>query len=295
MAEPRSQRRGPFNLTALREAVEPHSVSIALHGAVAVALVLAVPLAHDELQDLVEIELVEAPEPVERPEPPEPVAPEEEPIVPTGPVPPAPTPERPPQPPKDARVQKVDRPRVYTPNARALDALRDTPAPPDAVPSFDLPEPSPAFALDLDAVVNGVSDIEVITSRGGSNTLARPGVEGTPGHKGPPPTPTRPPDVEVTDTWEVSRDPVPLNDRAFAPLYPPEARARRAESSVILRLTIDAEGRVNRAEVARSGGAAFDASAVAYGRRLRFTPAEANGKPVATAIEWEVAYRIHNE
>jgi len=59
-------------------------------------------------------------------------------------------------------------------------------------------------------------------------------------------------------------EPVPLDDRNTPPRYPPRAVELRLEGTVLLRIAVDADGRVRRCTVARSSGhALLDHAAVA--------------------------------
>lgn len=65
------------------------------------------------------------------------------------------------------------------------------------------------------------------------------------------------------------------------PEYPGgETNAARVE----LELTLDASGAVTASEVVRSAGPAFDAAALAAAPRLRFSPAQRDGTPIAAVI-----------
>src|SRR5262249_12245344 len=55
--------------------------------------------------------------------------------------------------------------------------------------------------------------------------------------------------------------------------YPPALLAERREATVVLLVTVAADGSVGDVSVAESGGDAFDASAVDAIKRWRFTPA----------------------
>ena len=89
--------------------------------------------------------------------------------------------------------------------------------------------------------------------------------------------------------------PEPLNDRDFEPVYPAAARRAKQEAVVVLRLHVDADGRVVASEVIegpRRHG--FIESAREYVSRLRFRPARAGRRPVATRIEWSVYFYVRN-
>jgi vitamin B12 transporter len=68
------------------------------------------------------------------------------------------------------------------------------------------------------------------------------------------------------------------------PTYPSEAAAEKRRATVVLRLTLDAEGRVTAADVVEPGGYGFDEAAVAALLSSRFTPAMRNGQAIPAKI-----------
>lgn len=68
--------------------------------------------------------------------------------------------------------------------------------------------------------------------------------------------------------------------------YPPEALAARIEGAVKLLLTLDAEGRVTRAEVVEGLGHGLDEAAVSALENARFSPAMQDGAPVPCQFEF---------
>lgn len=275
-------------MTGLIETLRPHSVSALLHAGLVVAAFLLAPVMGDPApQDVVEVDIVH--EVLEPPVQAEPDPPEEK----------AAEPEPPPPPPRPAAVppkvamKKVELAKPFHPEAEALETARDQPAEPDATESFEVPAEPPRFELSMDAVVEGGGGIQVLAVQGGSGrVLADPDRPGSPEAEGPPSPPTRPPDIPVAASWEITEEPEPLNDRAFKPRYPPRARARGAQATVVVRLWIDARGRVARARVVVAAGEDFDRAALKYCRKLRFRPAMANDTPVAARIDWTVEFRL---
>ncbi|WP_437291689.1 TonB-dependent siderophore myxochelin receptor MxcH [Sorangium sp. So ce406] len=85
--------------------------------------------------------------------------------------------------------------------------------------------------------------------------------------------------------------PPELIDAAEA-AYPEAARAAGEEGSVVLRLTIDAEGRVTSAEVATPAGRGFDEAAQEAALRFRFTPARRGDRSVASRILYRYDFRL---
>ena len=95
---------------------------------------------------------------------------------------------------------------------------------------------------------------------------------------------TAPPDVEA---------PVAVN--ADSPIqYPPALFDQKIEGEVVLRLFVDAAGRLHpeSTRVAEaSGHRTLDSAAVAGAAKLRFAPAKRHGLPVATAFLQRIEFR----
>jgi periplasmic protein TonB len=74
----------------------------------------------------------------------------------------------------------------------------------------------------------------------------------------------------------------PIGGYQVKPRYPESARRRGIEGTVLLKMRITAQGRVEDVQVARSAGHPdLDESAMEAVRRWRFEPARRNGEPVA--------------
>ncbi len=277
-------------MTGLLETLRPHSVSALLHAGLVVAAFLLAPALQDPApRDVVEVDIVH--EVIAPPAQAEPDPPPEPPAEPE-PEPPPPPPPRPAAVPPEVAMKKVEQARPFHPQADALEAAADAPAP-DAEAAYQVPAEQPRFELAMEATVEGGSGIQVVAVAGGpGRVLADPGQPGSEGVEGPPAPPTRVPDVPVAPSWEITQEPEPLNDRSFEPRYPPREKAQGAEATVVVRLWIDAQGEVARAEVVVAAGQEFDRAALAYCRKLRFRPAMANAEPVAARIDWTVEFRI---
>jgi periplasmic protein TonB len=77
------------------------------------------------------------------------------------------------------------------------------------------------------------------------------------------------------------------------PVYPPAAIARGWQGKVVLRLSVDAEGRVDRVEIAEgSGFAVLDEAAAAAARQWRFHPARQRGAPVGASVLLPVVFEL---
>ena len=74
----------------------------------------------------------------------------------------------------------------------------------------------------------------------------------------------------------------PIGGYQVKPRYPESARRRGIEGTVLLKMRITAQGRVEDVQVVRSAGYPdLDESAIEAVRRWRFEPARRNGEPVA--------------
>jgi TonB family protein len=75
-----------------------------------------------------------------------------------------------------------------------------------------------------------------------------------------------------------------------APEYPPEAKARGLSAEVVLELDLSEQGEVAGARLAKPAGDGFDEAALAAAQKLRFSPAEIDGKPAAVTIEYRFKF-----
>ncbi len=250
---------------------KPHLASLLFHVGLIGVIVGVTTLSVRDRVEVIEVEIIEIPPPPAEPA-----------------VPPRPELADKPPVPELEQIKKVKtRARPYHPAAAAINQLQREPA---AEPNRR-PTLPPAFAIPMEATVQGGSGIEVVAVAAAANVLADPNKPGWPG-------PARDgdgfPNAEYADTWEITVEPEPINDRDFKPVYPPDARSRRVEAAVEVELLIDSTGTVAGTRVLDSGGDQFSVSALEYCRKLRFKPALANQVPVASRIVWVVAYRFGN-
>ena len=252
---------------------KPHLVSLLFHAGLVGAVVVVATLNVGDRAEVIEVEIVEIPPPPVEAEPA---------------VPPRPEPAEPPPVPEREQIKKVEASaRPYHPDAAEINRLpREPAAQPNRRPALP-----PAFAVPMEATVQGGTGIEVVAvAAADANVLADPN---TPGWDSALPG-SGFPNVEYADTWEITVEPEPINDRDFKPVYPPDARSRRVEATVEVELLVDSTGTVAGTRVLDSGGDPFSLSALEYCRKLRFKPALANQVPVASRIVWVVAYRFGN-
>jgi TonB family protein len=108
--------------------------------------------------------------------------------------------------------------------------------------------------------------------RGGAGARAQPG---------PPAAPPAQPAVQMPKL--VHFEPAP---------FPPEAQKQGIQADVVLRLTIDATGKVTQAEVIEPAGRGFDEAARAASLQFRFEPATRAGKPVPVRILYKYSFTL---
>ncbi len=79
----------------------------------------------------------------------------------------------------------------------------------------------------------------------------------------------------------------------FVPaVYPRDKHNAQLASKVMLSIEIGDDGKVGEVEVTESGGADFDAAAVAAARQFEFTPAEIDGVPAPVKITYRYDFTI---
>jgi TonB family protein len=75
-------------------------------------------------------------------------------------------------------------------------------------------------------------------------------------------------------------------------VYPPMALRAGLESDVTLRIEVDAEGKVTRAEIVKSGGLGFDHEALKAVKQSRFEPAQRDGQNVSGEFTFIYRFRL---
>ena len=130
----------------------------------------------------------------------------------------------------------------------------------------------------------GQGDVGVVagtgTGGGGSGTAAF-GLDrghGAPGSS----TPTIP--------LRTNRQATPL--QTVRASYPPMALRMGVEGDVTLRIEIDSDGKVTKADIVKSGGAAFDEEAVKAVKQARFEPANKDGRNVPAEFTYVYRFRL---
>ena len=84
----------------------------------------------------------------------------------------------------------------------------------------------------------------------------------------------------------------PVVKNRVDPEYSEDARRAKVEGVVVLWAIIDTDGRAHYIRVARVLGHGLDEKAIEALRRWKFTPATSEGKPVPSAVNVEVNFRL---
>ncbi|WP_243321195.1 M56 family metallopeptidase [Geothrix sp. SG200] len=95
----------------------------------------------------------------------------------------------------------------------------------------------------------------------------------------------------ASDPVEMDWKKIKVKHQPDAPAYPPEAKAQRIQGTVVVVVTIDAQGKVQDAK-AISGPPELHACAVGYARTWEFEPARVKGKPVAARFKLTMPFRL---
>ena len=74
--------------------------------------------------------------------------------------------------------------------------------------------------------------------------------------------------------------------------YPPTALRSGLESDVTLKIEVDTQGHVTKAEIAKSGGGGFDEEALRAVKQSRFEPAQRDGENIVAEFTYVYRFRI---
>ena len=98
------------------------------------------------------------------------------------------------------------------------------------------------------------------------------------------------PGLPAQSVLQTNREAKPIqNVRAN---YPPMALRAGIESDVTLKLEVDPQGYVTKAEIAKSGGGGFDEEALKAVKQSRFEPARRDGQHVAAEFTYIYRFRL---
>lgn len=80
--------------------------------------------------------------------------------------------------------------------------------------------------------------------------------------------------------------------QAVRAVYPAMALRMGLESDVTLKIEVDSEGRVTKAEITKSGGAGFDDEALKAVKQSRFEPAQKDGRNIPAEFTYIYRFRL---
>ena len=99
-----------------------------------------------------------------------------------------------------------------------------------------------------------------------------------------------PPGLPVQQTIRTNREAKPIQTVRAA--YPAMALRAGLESDVTLKIEVDPQGNVTRAEVVKGGGAGFDEEALKAVKQSRFEPAQRDGQNVPAEFTFVYLFRL---
>src|SRR5216684_791712 len=183
-----------------------------------------------------------------------------------------------------ASMARLSGRRAFEPQVALQIAVVDKPPP----PTHEAPNPSPM-------VITGIT-LESTSSSGTVTVGAGNTLRGTPSPTAVEPEVVKPykaekyaPSAQVTELPSLSNREA-LNLRKY---YPAAAKRKGFEGDVVLRLLVDADGTVVKADVVSDPGEGLGPAAIqAALHELRFTPPKVNGVPVATTIPFTLHFTL---
>lgn len=246
-------------------ALVPVGTSIALHAALAGAILALAVRPRPVPQTPLQIQVVDAPPP------PKPVE--------TQPPPPP----APPVPMKVARAPRA--PQTAPPPTRTPLPPSNAPPPPTTEAPRTTPEPVVITGITMESTSQGGS-----FAVGAGNTL-----RGAPEKTARAPETVKPYKAEqYAPAAQVNELPQPLNRESLnlRKYYPPQAKKNGFEGDVVLRLLIDADGTIAKVDVVSDPGQGLGPAAAQAVRELRFSPAKVNGIAVATTVPFTIHFTL---
>lgn len=215
--------------------------------------------------EAIEVAVVEPPPPPPPPEPPPP----EKPAAPAPPPPPRP-------------VKKA-------PAAPPPDPVKARPPP---VPLSE--PPRPVVGLDFESTVEGGAGPAFATGNTRMGTTERKAEK--PGAAAPLPPSDPPPSANRAATHLPTAGVAlvkPERQKQVVPVYPEKYRQQGIEADVVVRVTIDPEGRVKSVEIVTPAGyPEFNDAARAAARGEVFSPALRDGKPIEYTLTYTYRFRL---
>jgi len=194
---------------------------------------------------------------------------------------------------------KVEKPRQLAPVEKAPVAKPPAPVPikeepPKAIetkpPTPTKPETAPSFASGARVEgggseagagnLFGTGDVAVVPGSGTTGGGGGTAVSGLGRGSGAPGLPA----------LRTNREAKPI--QTVRAIYPPMALRAGLESDVVLKIEVDPEGKVTKAEIAKSGGGGFDEEALKAVKQSRFEPAQREGHNVPAEFTYIYRFRL---
>lgn len=166
-------------------------------------------------------------------------------------------------------------PRRHTASESRVRKRRPTPPPPDDQRK-DAPPASAAQVAERQGTGQGSQE-----AGSGRGSAAAPGPDGQAGNGGARGQTGRDHGQGDFPEGQFGRGEGPRFARLASPRYPAQAKEKKQEGGVLLRLTIDEHGALRRVEIVKSGGAEFDEEAVKAVKASSYVAATMHGKHVA--------------
>jgi protein TonB len=158
---------------------------------------------------------------------------------------------------------------------------------PPVVPTADVFDVRPTEEDLVDPSLEKMPMVEPGTGTGNGEGRSEGSSPGEPGA-----VTMDPPDVIPPPTDYIPHDEIPVVAHRVVPEYPEMARNAALEGRVMVQIYVGLDGRVRRAEVVGKASI-FDDAALTAIRQWVFTPAKANGHPVAVWMAVPVVFRLH--
>ena len=170
----------------------------------------------------------------------------------------------------------------------AAPSARDTP-PPAKPPSPPKPPDAAPVAgdvsLPLPPEIASAPPLEPEEPPEAMETPASPAETAAEPHQPPAPSSAAPRQAKLTAP--------PRPRTSIRPDYPKGARQRGEQGEVVLEISVSADGTVGGVSVVSSSGfPELDEAAVRAARRARFTPAKADGRPVASTARLTLSFQL---
>ncbi|HMK73829.1 MAG TPA: TonB family protein, partial [Myxococcaceae bacterium] len=172
---------------------------------------------------------------------------------------------------------------AQAPPPRPPRAVLHRPLPPETPPPNDTPpeqDPGPPAPVVVGLTLRSTTVAGTVAAPVGNTLMGKPAESASaPGDVAP---------LYVVDTQPELLEEVKIP-------YPAEARRLLVAGSVVVRLTIDAEGRVVRASLVSGPGHGLNEAALDALKGFRFRPASRGGKAMATQITYTYTFSLHDD